>query len=106
MKEFGSGFNDANRLVRTELSHVQNRSTLDSYKDAGIERYEYRSATNVNMNVQKSRIARGKQKKPTVVCEFCSELDGKIFLLSEAQEGVNFPPGHPYCRCSIRAVIE
>lgn len=34
-------------------------------------------------------------------CELCSALDGRDFDLSEAETGVNLPPMHPNCRCSI-----
>lgn len=33
-------------------------------------------------------------------CKVCGGLDGKRFKLSEKQEGVNFPPVHPNCRCT------
>ena len=37
--------------------------------------------------------------------QICQELDGKKFKLSEAEEGVNYPPMHPYCRSTVRAYI-
>ena len=34
-------------------------------------------------------------------CPRCRKMDGKVFLLSEAQLGVNLPPFCDFCRCSI-----
>ncbi len=36
-------------------------------------------------------------------CEICGKLNGKHFLLTEFQIGVNAPPMHDGCRCSIAA---
>ena len=33
-------------------------------------------------------------------CEICRALNGKVFEISERQPGVNFPPMHPWCRCT------
>lgn len=33
-------------------------------------------------------------------CETCSPLDGKIFYIKDAVEGVNYPSMHPHCRCT------
>lgn len=34
-------------------------------------------------------------------CIDCLGLDGKVFLSSQASVGVNLPPIHPWCRCSV-----
>ena len=34
-------------------------------------------------------------------CEQCKALDGKTFALKDGKIGVNLPPLHPNCRCSI-----
>ena len=36
-------------------------------------------------------------------CEICQNLDGQIFDINEAEAGINLPPMHPNCRCSIAA---
>lgn len=36
-------------------------------------------------------------------CEICAELNGKHFSISELQIGVNAPPMHEGCKCSIAA---
>jgi Phage Mu protein F like protein. len=50
------------------------QATAEAYTDAGIEKYQY-------VAVEDERTS-----------DICQGLDGKIFLLSEAEVGVNFPP--------------
>ncbi|MCL2697300.1 MAG: peptidoglycan DD-metalloendopeptidase family protein [Oscillospiraceae bacterium] len=38
------------------------------------------------------------------ICKRCSELDGKVFKISDAAAGKNFPPLHPNCKCEIETV--
>lgn len=77
--------NQSNCIARTELNRVYNRAAVDGYQQAGFTRYIFLAAHD------------GK------VCKEDQALDGKKFLFSEAQEGVNFPPMHPNCRCTIIA---
>ncbi len=39
-------------------------------------------------------------------CDACLSLDGKHFDVEEAASGVNLPPMHPNCRCTIAAFPE
>ena len=84
---FNVSFNEANRLARTELTYIQNQATMDSYKKANVEEYEYLSA------------------KDNRVSPICLEQNGKRYKVSEAIVGVNYPPLHVNCRCSTIAVI-
>lgn len=84
---FNVSFNEANRLARTELTYVQNQATMDSYKKANVEEYEYLSA------------------KDNRVSPICLEQNGKKYKVSEAIVGVNYPPLHVNCRCTTIAVI-
>lgn len=34
-------------------------------------------------------------------CEFCGEMDGQIFNVEDAIIGINCPPFHKDCRCTI-----
>lgn len=85
MKDFNVGYRQADRIARTELSYIQNKSTLDKYEQAGLEKYEVLASQADD--------------------EVCGDLDGKQFYLHEAQVGVNFPPFHPNCKCCILAVL-
>lgn len=84
MQDMNVGYYQANRLVRTELSHIRVISTLDSYRDAGVTQYEY--------------IANGPN-----MCEECEELNGQIFSIDDIE---HLPPVHPNCVCSILAVLD
>ncbi len=85
MDDFGVGFRQADRIARTELAYIRNKSTLDSYEKMGLEKYE------VLANQADD--------------ESCGECNGKQFLLHEAKVGINFPPFHPNCKCCIIPVI-
>lgn len=88
MYDFNVGYNEADRITRTELSHIQNQSTLDKYKAAGIDEYEFLA----ELDNRTSNI--------------CRELNGKRFKMAEAEVGINLPPMHPNCRSTILAVLE
>jgi len=38
--------------------------------------------------------------------EMCRSHDGQIYKISERQEGVNYPPLHPFCRSTARGYID
>lgn len=78
----------AERLVRTEMNHFHNQAELDAYKEMGVEEYIYVATLDNRTS------------------EICQELDGKKFKLSEAEEGVNYPPMHPFCRSAVRAYVD
>ncbi len=82
------GFNQADRIVRTELCRVQNQSAADSYISAGVAEYEIVAAEDER------------------TCDVCSDMNGKRFAFSEMQVGVNCPPWHPNCRCALVPVIK
>ena len=86
-KDMGVGFNQADRLARTELTYIQNRATLDRFSEAGVQKYIYLSAHDDRTS------------------EKCLGMNGKEFLLKDAKPGINFPPLHPYCRCTILADV-
>lgn len=70
------------RLIRTEMNRVQNQAILAAYKANGVLKYEY-------VAIMDERTS-----------EICESLNGREFLVSEAEPGVNLPPMHPNCRSS------
>lgn len=80
--KLNSSFHNAERLVRTETSHIHNTAELAAYEAAGYEEYEFMASLGER------------------TCEVCGGLDGQHFKISEKQFGVNFPPVHPNCRCT------
>ena len=91
-KDFEASYYRADRLVRTELNYVQTQSTLEQYKAEGIEKYVIIDAGDYD----------GSGRYPERECEQCHTLaDAGPFNIEDAQPGVNLPPIHPNCRCTI-----
>lgn len=88
MASFNQSFNNADKVARTELTYVQNISTKDKYQQAGVEKYKFLATDDDRTG------------------DVDAELDGQVFRLDEAIIGVNFPPIHPNCRCTILAVVD
>lgn len=88
----GESFNNAFRLIRTEMSHIDGQVTLEGYKQAGeelgLEYYEYDAFLD------------------TRTSSICRELNGNRFKVSEAEVGVNYPPMHPNCRSTTQLVLD
>ena len=80
--------NDGERLLRTEVNYTLNQATLDGYKEAGIEKYEF-SAT---LDSRTSQI--------------CSELHGEVFEIKKIAVGLNYPPMHPRCRSTTIPIVD
>lgn len=75
------------RLIRTECNHVANQGIKLGMEEAELGEYQYIATLDLRTS------------------EICRSLDLKIFLLSEAQTGVNYPPMHPNCRSVVRPVL-
>lgn len=86
--KFGQGSSNARCLVRTESNFVSTEISFKVYKEYGIKEYQYLAT----LDLRTSKI--------------CRELDGKIFLVSECQEGKNCPPMHPWCRSTTISVVD
>lgn len=71
------------RVVRTEVNKTINDAMLDDYIKQDFTHYEYQA-------ILDSRTS-----------EICRNLDGEIFLLTEAVIGENRPPMHANCRSFI-----
>lgn len=87
IKRFDVSFNEADRLARTELNYIQNQSTLDSFKKAGVEKYIYTAFLDDRTS------------------EICKETNNKVFDIVAAKVGENYPPLHANCRCTVLAVL-
>ena len=87
-EEFNVSIHNAERLVRTELSRVQNQSALNRYKQAGIKKYKVIGAHDEKTCSEK-----------------CEAIIGKEFNIDDANVGTTLPPFHPNCRCGIVPVI-
>lgn len=80
-------YNSNYKISRTETTNALGDTLKTVMRDNGYEKYEY-------IAVLDDRTS-----------EICRELDSKIFHLSEAEKGVNYPPMHVNCRSTIRPII-
>ncbi|MCM1212921.1 MAG: minor capsid protein [Lachnospiraceae bacterium] len=80
----GRGRYAAERLVRTESKYFASQGELASYREMGIEEYTYLGGG----------------------CDICAAVNGHAFRLDEAEAGVNLPPMHPNCKCTILAKVK
>lgn len=79
--------NDAYRLVYTEGTYVMAESTMQPFKE-DFEQYKASTA------------ADGK------VCSKCADISHQVFYIKDRTPGVNFPPLHPWCRCTFEIYVE
>lgn len=77
---------DAYRLVYTEGTYVMAESTMQPFS----EDFEYYKLSPL---------------MDEKTCPICRGLADKVFKISERQPGVNFPPIHPWCRCTWEIVV-
>lgn len=88
-KDLNVLYYQAERLVRTETNYAMNQGHLKGYADSGVvEKYEFLAAID-------SRTSK-----------LCKNQNGKIYKLSDATVGVNYPPLHPNCRSTVIPVLE
>lgn len=78
----------AYRLLYTEGTRMFNRANSEAFAEAGINQYRYCTA--------------GDNR----VCSDCKALDGNVYDISEASEGINYPPMHPWCRCHTEPAVD
>ena len=76
----GKSYRVAERLVRTEANHFHAEADKLAYSAAGVKEYEFMATLDNRTS------------------EICGSLDGKVFKVSEAKPGTNYPPMHPHCR--------
>lgn len=86
----GSGGSEAQAetIMRTQTCRELNNSTIADFQARGVSQYRFLSLEAVNS------------------CQDCTDLDGNVYDVDDAQEGVNLPPMHPNCQCWIEEVEE
>ncbi len=83
-----AGAMEARRLVHTESTYIANSAELESYKKAGIKKFQFVAVLDMRTS------------------EICASMDGKEFNVSDGVPGENIPPLHPWCRSTTVAVID
>lgn len=86
---------DAERLIYTEGTHVMNEASISVFQEAGFDQYIISPLPDC--------------------CEFCQsvadeqnaiiERDRSAVFIQDRQAGMNFPPFHPWCRCSYEIYL-
>lgn len=84
-QKMGVTYSHAERLVRTEMNRILNDVSFNEMKAAGAESYMW-------VAIEDGR-----------TCGRCKKKNRKIFKVSDKKIGLNAPPLHPYCRCTIVA---
>ena len=86
-KPFKKLQNSTKALVDTEMVYAERQGLSDAYSDYGAKKYRYLATLD------------------NLTCEKCGALDGKVFDLKDKVVGANYPPLHPYCRCTVIPVF-
>ena len=71
---------NAGRLVMTESAYFSSTAQKECFKEFDVERYEIVATLDGHTS------------------DICQEMDGKVFKMSEYEEGVTAPPFHVNCR--------
>lgn len=83
-----AGIYNATRLIRTESAYYHGQVTLKEYYELGVTNYKFTAKLDHRTSAT------------------CRKHDDKVYLVSEAKVGVNYPPMHPHCRSTTVPVIE
>ena len=78
---------EAYRLLYNESAHANGQADLDAYQEDGLDEYEFIATLDTHTTPE------------------CQEHDGKHYPVSEAAEGVNYPPLHVNCRSTTAPYI-
>ena len=78
---------EAYRLLYNEAAHANGQADLAAYQEDGLDEYEFIATLD------------------TSTTEECRGHDGKHYPISEAVEGVNYPPLHVNCRSTTAPYI-
>lgn len=70
-------------MIRTATAQALNRTRLEKLKSDKVEKYKFVSLEAPN------------------TCQDCADLDGNIYDVADAEEGVNFPLIHYNCQCTV-----
>lgn len=78
----------AGRLVMTESAALSARAQQDCFRELGVKEFEVIETLD------------------GITCEYCKDMDGKHFSMSDFRIGETAPPFHPYCRGCICPYFE
>jgi len=73
----------ASGMIRTATAQALNRTRLEKLKSDKVKKYKFVSLEAEN------------------TCQECWDLDGNVYDVEDAEEGVNFPLMHYNCQCTV-----
>ncbi len=87
-KALDTDYKNAVRLMRTEVNYINNKASIEAYKEKEIKQYEFVAVLDLKTS------------------EICANMDGEIINIDDLVVGVNCPPLHPNCRSTVIPHIE
>ncbi len=87
-KQFKVSKNKAGRVVMTESAAFSSAARQDCFNELGVEQYKIIATLD------------------NETCETCSELDSKVYRMTDYAVGSTAPPFHPWCRCCTAPYFE
>jgi len=93
-----TSYNNSIRLARTEFVHIANEARLDSFKEIDDEIDKINEELGLPPEEKVYEYTATLEEN---TCDICGDLDSRVFRYTDAEEGVNMPPMHPNCRCTI-----
>ena len=75
-------------IARTETVRLANQGLKDLYAENKIKSYRWLTALDER------------------TCPICEGLDGQVFETLDGETGLNLPPAHNMCRCSIIGLVD
>ena len=83
-KDFNTSFFNARRLIRTELSRINNESALDKYRAEGVEEVRWIAEPDC--------------------CDECNKYNNKVFPVDKAP--IPVINSHPMCKCCLIPIVK
>ena len=82
-ERMGVGQRQAVRLVNTECTYAQTLADKNTAGEMGVKKMQYIATLEAH------------------TCDICGSLDKKIIPVTDILPGLNAPPIHPNCRCTL-----
>ena len=104
-QEFARG-NSYDKLVRSLRQRFRNVNRKNAYRLVFTEGTYVMAESSMQPFIQDFDKYRTSPVLDGKTCSICRNMKDQVFLISERQPGVNFPPLHPNCRDSWEVVVD
>ena len=96
----------ANGLIRGEDYKTMSRILQQKFENTSQKQAERLVFTEDTYLSNEAKIRPFERNADHRTCETCRALSGQTFEISKRNAGLNFPPMHPWCRCTVMPVVE